>query len=119
MMKRFLPVLVKRLHATRLQILDVYGKALTWLPARARADPFVPQLYRVGRVRRELPDTVTLELAPLAGTRPAFQPGQFNMLYAFGVGEVADQHERRPADERRLRAHRARCRRGQRRDRET
>jgi CRP/FNR family transcriptional regulator, cyclic AMP receptor protein len=26
MMKRFLPVLVNRLHATRLQILDVYGK---------------------------------------------------------------------------------------------
>jgi CRP/FNR family cyclic AMP-dependent transcriptional regulator len=26
MMKRFLPVFVKRLHATRLQILDVYGE---------------------------------------------------------------------------------------------
>ena len=26
MMKRFLPILVQRLHATRLQILDVYGK---------------------------------------------------------------------------------------------
>lgn len=26
MMKRFLPPLVKRLHATRLQLLDVYGK---------------------------------------------------------------------------------------------
>jgi CRP/FNR family transcriptional regulator, cyclic AMP receptor protein len=26
MMKRFLPILVKRLHATRLQILDVYGR---------------------------------------------------------------------------------------------
>ncbi|KHK93731.1 Crp/Fnr family transcriptional regulator [Novosphingobium malaysiense] len=26
MMKRFLPVMVKRLHATRLQILDVYGQ---------------------------------------------------------------------------------------------
>jgi CRP/FNR family cyclic AMP-dependent transcriptional regulator len=26
MMKRFLPIFVKRLHATRLQILDVYGK---------------------------------------------------------------------------------------------
>ena len=26
MMKRFLPVFVKRLHATRLQVLDVYGK---------------------------------------------------------------------------------------------
>lgn len=25
MMKRFLPVLIKRLHATRLQLLDVYG----------------------------------------------------------------------------------------------
>jgi CRP/FNR family transcriptional regulator, cyclic AMP receptor protein len=26
MMKRFLPLLVRRLHATRMQILDVYGK---------------------------------------------------------------------------------------------
>ncbi|KVD88279.1 Crp/Fnr family transcriptional regulator [Burkholderia ubonensis] len=26
MMKRFLPILAKRLHATRMQILDVYGK---------------------------------------------------------------------------------------------
>jgi hypothetical protein len=26
MMKRFLPILVQRLHATRLQMLDVYGK---------------------------------------------------------------------------------------------
>jgi CRP-like cAMP-binding protein len=26
MMKRFLPILVKRLHATQLQILDVYGR---------------------------------------------------------------------------------------------
>jgi CRP/FNR family transcriptional regulator, cyclic AMP receptor protein len=25
-MKRFLPILVQRLHATRLQLLDVYGK---------------------------------------------------------------------------------------------
>jgi NAD(P)H-flavin reductase len=57
--------------------------------AAAQAEPFVPQLYRVGRVRRELADTMTLELAPLAGPRPTFEPGQFNMLYAFGVGEVA------------------------------
>ncbi len=53
------------------------------------ADPFVPQIYRVDRVSRELPDTVTLDLTPLAGRRPPFAPGQFNMLYAFGVGEVA------------------------------
>src|SRR5450631_3145875 len=57
--------------------------------AAPQAEPFVPQLYRVGRVRRELADTTTLELAPLTGTRPNFEPGQFNMLYAFGVGEVA------------------------------
>jgi len=59
------------------------------MTAVAQADPFVPQIYRVGRVRRELADTTTLELTPLAGPRPAFEPGQFNMLYAFGVGEVA------------------------------
>jgi NAD(P)H-flavin reductase len=57
--------------------------------ASTAPDPFVPELYRVGRVRRELPDTVTLELKPLSGPRPAFAPGQFNMLYVFGVGEVA------------------------------
>jgi NAD(P)H-flavin reductase len=52
------------------------------------ADPFVPEIYRVRNVRRELRDTVTLELAPTSGSRPSFEPGQFNMLYAFGVGEV-------------------------------
>ena len=59
------------------------------LAAAPQPDPFVPQLYRVDRVRRELADTTTLELAPLDGSRPAFEPGQFNMLYAFGIGEVA------------------------------
>jgi NAD(P)H-flavin reductase len=43
----------------------------------------------VNRTRRELRDIATLELVPLAGVRPACLPGQFNMLYAFGVGEVA------------------------------
>jgi len=52
-------------------------------------DPFVTQPYRVTRARREAPDVTTLELVPTVGKRPAFEPGQFNMLYAFGVGEVA------------------------------
>jgi NAD(P)H-flavin reductase len=52
------------------------------------SDPFVPEIYRVRYVRRELSDTVTLELAPASGARPPFEPGQFNMLYAFGIGEV-------------------------------
>jgi NAD(P)H-flavin reductase len=66
--------------------------------AVARADPFIPQFYRVGAVHHELPDTVTLELAPRDGPRPAFAPGQFNMLYVFGIGEVAISMSGNPAD---------------------
>src|SRR5436305_915219 len=55
----------------------------------AVADPMLPRLYRVQRAIREIPDTVTLMLAPEEGDAPAFRPGQINMLYAFGVGEVA------------------------------
>ena len=66
----------------------MYRAAAT--PAAAAAvDPFVPQPYRVAAVRRELSDTVTLELLPVSGPRPDFAPGQFNMVYAFGVGEIA------------------------------
>jgi len=53
------------------------------------ASAFVPQVTRVQGARRETADTWTLELAPAgAPLRAAFLPGQFNMLYAFGVGEV-------------------------------
>lgn len=52
------------------------------------ADPFVPSLFRVERVSRETVDTVTLALTPTQGTPPAFLPGQFFMLYAFGIGEI-------------------------------
>ncbi|MGP0093319.1 MAG: FAD/NAD(P)-binding protein [Xanthobacteraceae bacterium] len=55
----------------------------------AERDPWVPLPYRVHRARRELADISTLELVPLAGEVPSFLPGQFNMLYAFGIGEVA------------------------------
>ncbi len=52
-------------------------------------DPMLPQRYRVQRVRREIPDTFTLELEPADGSSiPPFATGQFNMLYVFGVGEV-------------------------------
>lgn len=67
--------------------------------AEARVhDPFVPGIYRIARKRRELADTVTLELTPLAGSRPSFVPGQFNMLYAFGVGEAAISTSGDPAE---------------------
>jgi NAD(P)H-flavin reductase len=47
----------------------------------------VPAPMRVVRVRRETADTVTLLID--ATERPmSFRPGQFNMLYAFAVGDI-------------------------------
>lgn len=58
--------------------------------APAGAHPYAPSPYTVRSRVTETPDTVTLTLVPAAGAPvPAFQPGQFNMLYAFGVGEAA------------------------------
>ena len=48
----------------------------------------IPSRYGVRRRRRELADTITLALEPLDGPALRYEPGQFNMLYAFGVGEV-------------------------------
>lgn len=59
------------------------------MAAEASPDPFVPSFWRVAGARRELDDTVTLDLVSDAGARPDFQPGQFNMLYVFGIGEIA------------------------------
>lgn len=50
--------------------------------------PFLPHPYRVTSVRRENADTWTLTLEPQASTIEQPAPGQFNMLYAFGIGEV-------------------------------
>jgi len=49
----------------------------------------LPAPFRVLKVNRETGDTFTLTLAPAAG-EPGFRfaPGQFNMLYVFGVGEI-------------------------------
>jgi NAD(P)H-flavin reductase len=47
-----------------------------------------PIPFRIVSRRRETPDTCTLEIAPPDGEAFAFAPGQFNMLYAFGQGEV-------------------------------
>ena len=48
----------------------------------------VPRFYRVASRREDTADTVTLELTEPAQAVPAFAPGQFAMLTAFGVGEV-------------------------------
>jgi NAD(P)H-flavin reductase len=57
--------------------------------AMAAADPMLPRPYRVQRVAREIAGTFTMQLEPAdGGDIPAFAPGQFNMLYVFGVGEI-------------------------------
>jgi NAD(P)H-flavin reductase len=49
----------------------------------------VPAFYRVTHVQLELADTFTVELEPRDGAMAhTFAAGQFNMLYAFGIGEI-------------------------------
>jgi NAD(P)H-flavin reductase len=62
-----------------------------------------PVRYRVERNRRETHDTFTLDLVPAdGGAALSFAPGQFNMLYMFGVGEVPISISGDPADTRAL-----------------
>lgn len=49
----------------------------------------VPVPHRVRATRRETRDSATVALEPMGETLPIPRPGQFMMLYAFGVGEVA------------------------------
>ncbi|MCS7046421.1 MAG: FAD/NAD(P)-binding protein [Gemmataceae bacterium] len=55
---------------------------------RACPTPVKPAVVRVRDYRRETHDTFTLVLDPPATGGAAFRPGQFNMLYVFGVGEA-------------------------------
>ena len=47
-----------------------------------------PLPYRVVRKRKENHDNWTLELEPVDDAIEPLAPGQFTMLYAFGIGEV-------------------------------
>jgi NAD(P)H-flavin reductase len=71
-------------------------------PVHTGADPMVPRLMRVVRVRREGADIWTIEIAFTDGDAFAFAPGQFNMLYAFGIGEAAISISGDPAEPQRL-----------------
>jgi NAD(P)H-flavin reductase len=51
-------------------------------------DAMAPVPYRVVGRARETADTITLTLEPVGESIATPRPGQFNMLYAFGVGEV-------------------------------
>ncbi|HUF09922.1 MAG TPA: FAD/NAD(P)-binding protein [Rhodothermales bacterium] len=55
----------------------------------------IPEPFTITRRQKETVDTFTIELERESGPF-AFQPGQFNMLYAFGVGEVPISISGRP-----------------------
>jgi NAD(P)H-flavin reductase len=55
----------------------------------ATADPMLMRPFVIRRVVKETYDTFSLEVEPgRGGGGVAFSPGQFNMLYVYGVGEV-------------------------------
>jgi NAD(P)H-flavin reductase len=49
---------------------------------------FTPTRYRVAQTHPETADTVSLVLTPLDQPIADPKPGQFTMLYAFGIGEI-------------------------------
>ncbi len=52
-------------------------------------NPFIPTLYIIDRIKKETSDTFTLKLLPQdIKSKITFAPGQFNMVYVYGIGEV-------------------------------
>lgn len=66
-------------------------------------DPILTVPHRIIKVTRETPDAYTIDLEPVAGKEAKpFKPGQFNMVYAFGVGEVPISISGNPYDRSKL-----------------
>jgi NAD(P)H-flavin reductase len=62
-------------------------------------DPTLPAPWIVRQVMKETKDTFTLTLVPSEGTPAAFRPGQFSMLWVFGVGEAPISISGDPSDD--------------------
>lgn len=66
-------------------------------------DRMQPRPFLVERLTQDASDTFTLVLRPQHGSQAfPFQPGQFNMLYLYGVGEVPISISGDPEDPERL-----------------
>lgn len=65
------------------------------------SDPMTPRFLQVAKVRRETDDTCTVLLNE-TDQRTAFLPGQFNMLYLHGLGEVPISISGNPEDSTRI-----------------
>ncbi len=63
---------------------------------RGLISAMVPAAARVLRRQVEYDEVVTLEVERPATLTKEFLPGQFNMLYVFGVGEIAVSHSGHP-----------------------
>lgn len=71
--------------------------------------PMLPRLFRVMGRQEETADTATIAVAPVdGGPAGRFVPGQFNMLYLFGRGEVPISLSGDPGETSEL-AHTIRC----------
>jgi NAD(P)H-flavin reductase len=67
--------------------------------ATTTTDPMIPELFKIISHNNETADTFTIKLQPVNATQKfAFQPGQFCMLHAFGVGESAISISGDPAE---------------------
>src|SRR4051794_14282576 len=58
------------------------------MTASSLVDPMVPVMFRITRVIREIAGVYTWHLKSLDGKPFHFRPGQFNMVYQIGVGEI-------------------------------
>jgi NAD(P)H-flavin reductase len=73
------------------------------LTSQAALDPMLTHPYVVREVAKETPDTFTLTIEPENGGHGlAFAPGQFSMLWVFGVGELPISISGDPAKDNRL-----------------
>ena len=73
----------------------------TFAEGAGTAAPWItPEPWRLAQARPESADTVTLELEPPSPF--TFRPGQFNMLYAKGIGEVPISISSDPGDQSRI-----------------
>lgn len=59
------------------------------LQQRGAGGAMTPEPFVIKKINRDTADTFTIELTGVdSGQGIAFAPGQFNMLYVFGIGEI-------------------------------
>ncbi len=83
--------------------MEVLKKNIIKVNTMIPSNPLIPVPFRVEAIKQEIADTFTLNLLPNGeGGSFAFLPGQFNMLYVFGHGEVPISMSGDPSDPNRL-----------------